>query len=894
MLVTCFTVLPSRVNRAIFMIDIDGLVDPRFVGRLAIGGALAAAVLLVALAWRRRRVWIPRLSVPLLGWLALGVIGLAALVLISQPPWYLRRHGLGEIAWLPQDFDPRHSIFYAGFAIVAALAWRDRVSLSVLGLLLMAYGYLLELAQHFVPTRNFLIKDLVSNGVGILLGLGWIYLYDSLFGAKRPRVSQPARRPRRRSARTGVTLVLAAGVALAPEPGEAVVERLEVLERSPFAGGMAFGKVGSYERIVGRLHFAVDPGDPANAPIVDLELAPRDDRGLVTFVADFVLLRPDDLGRGNHRLLYEVNNRGNLGALAFFNEAPWSNDPRTPEDAGNGFLLERGYSLLWSGWNWDVLPGHGRLQIELPVATDAGAPITGAVAAEFVVGQWTRSAPFMWGNSRGYPPLHLDAPDARLTVRDEPDGERREIARDLWRFARLEGDRLVPDPSHVFHVAGFEPGRIYEVVYEARDPVVVGLGLAAIRDAISFFRFETEDGVGGANPLAEAGAPDPRTALIFGISQSGRVIQHMLWQTLHLDEAGRMTFDGALIHVAGAGKGSFNHRFAQTTRHPSQLEDHQYPADFFPFTTTPARDPVSGAKGEVLARARAAGAVPRLFYTTTSTEYWTRAASLLHTDVTGSRDVPLDLRARLYFIAGAQHGNWRFAERAPFQNCGNPLDHRPPLRALLLALDAWVIAGVEPPASVYPKLQDGTLGSVEDYRGAFPKIPGIALPRGNLRPPRLDLGPRFASHGIADRQPPEFGPAFVTRVPLPDADGNDLGGIRLPAVAVPVGTYTGWNLRHPEVGAPDKLARWSGSFLPFVPDETARASLGDPRPSLAERYASRDDYGTRIEAAARSLAADRFLLEDDLAQITERAVAFYDRVGAHEAADLSCAYTIGE
>lgn len=689
--------------------------------------------------------------------------------------------------------------------------------------------------------------------------------------------------------------LLLAGLAVAgvPPAAHAAVERIEVIERAPFAGGATFGAVGSYERIAGRLHFAIHPDDPANAPIVDLDLAPRDDRGLVTFASDFVLLRPEDLGRGNHRLLYEVNNRGNLGALAFFNEAPWSNDPSTLEDAGNGFLLRQGYSLLWSGWNWDVLPGEHRLQIALPIATEGDTPITGEVAAEFVVGQWTQLAPFMWGNSRGYPPLSLDAPGARLTVRDEPGGERQAIPRDLWRFARLEGDRLAPDPSHVFHAAGFEPGRIYEVVYTAQGPVVVGLGLAAIRDAIAFFRFEAADASGVANPLAEAGAPGPESALIFGISQSGRVIQHMLWQALHVDEAGRMTFDGALIHVAGAGKGSFNHRFAQTTRHPSQLEDHQYPADFFPFTTTPTHDPVTGARGDVLARARAAGALPRLFYTTTSTEYWTRAASLLHTDVTGSRDVPLDPRARLYFIAGAQHGNWRFAARAPFQNCGNPLDHRPPMRALLRALDAWITEGQEPPPSAYPTLADGTLGSVEDYRRAFPEIPGLAVPSANLQPPRLDLGPRFKSQGIADRQPPELGPSYVTRVPLPDADGNDLGGIRLPALAIPLGTYTGWNLRRPEVGAPGALARWSGSFIPFAPTEATRETLGDPRPSLAAGYASRDHYRRRIEAAGRALAADGFLLEDDLAAITERAVAFYDRVLAHEPADPSCAYTVG-
>ena len=682
--------------------------------------------------------------------------------------------------------------------------------------------------------------------------------------------------------------------ALTAPPAEAAVERIDILEQGAFADGATFGTVGGYQRIRGRLHFAVDPEDTANAAIIDLELAPRDDRGLVTFAADFMLLRPADLGRGNHRLLYEVNNRGNLGALAMFDEAGWNNDPASRVDAGNGFLFERGYSLLWTGWNWDVLPGDDRLQIELPIATEQGEPIVGPVAAEFVVRQRTLSAPFMWGDSRGYPPVSLDAPDARLTVRTKPDGPRTEIPRDSWRFARLEGGRLVPDPTQVFHVAGFEAGLIYEVVYKARDPRIVGLGLAAIRDAISFFRFQPADAGGTANPLAAAGAPDPEAALIFGISQSGRVIQHMLWQALHVDEAGRMTFDGALIHVAGGGKGSFNHRFAQTTRHPSPLEDQQYPADFFPFTTTPSRDPVTGETGDVLERARAAGALPRLFYTATSTEYWTRSASLLHTDVTGSADVPLDPHARLYFLAGAQHGNWRFAARGPYQNCGNPLDHRPAMRALLLALDAWATAGQEPPESVYPKLAEGTLGSVEDYRRAFPKIPALALPTGNLQPPRLDLGPRFASAGIADKQPPDFGAPYVTRVPLPDADGNDLGGIRLPSLALPLGTYTGWNLRRPEVGAPDNLARWSGSFIPFAPTEAARRASGDPRPSLEARYAARAAYERGVEAAATSLVDQGLLLAEDVGPITARAGAFYERVLAHGVGSLSCAYTLDD
>ncbi len=470
-------------------------------------------------------------------------------------------------------------------------------------------------------------------------------------------------------------------------------------------------------------------------------------------------------------------------------------------------------------------------------------------------------------------------------MRDSPTGARTLIPRDRWRFA---------DPTRVFYGQGFVPGRIYEVVYIARDPRVVGLGLAAIRDSLAFFHFAGADDVGTPNPLARAGKPDPEAALAFGISQSARVLQHMLLEALHVDEAGRMVFDGALIHVPGGGKGSFNHRFAQTTRHPSELEDQEYPVDFFPFTTTPETDPVTGAAGDVLARARAMGALPKLFYTMTSTEYWTRSASLLETDVTGAQDLPLAPNARLYMFAGAQHGNWRAAERGPYRNCSNPLDHRPPMRALLLALDAWATRGEAPPASVFPKLADGTLGSVAEYRRDFPAIPGLRLPSRNLQPPRLDLGPRFATQGIADKQPPDFGPPFITSVPLPDADGNDRGGIRLPAVSVPLGTYTGWNLRRPEVGAPDDLARWSGSFIPFARTEAERAAAGDPRPALAARYRSRAEYETQVKAAAEALMREGLLLEADVAPITARAGAFYDRLLQHRPDDPSCAFELGD
>ena len=651
-------------------------------------------------------------------------------------------------------------------------------------------------------------------------------------------------------------------------PAWAVVERVEVTYQGVFAGGVSFGDVGSYEKLAGRLHYAIDPDDPANAAVIDLAQVPRDADGMVRFAGDFLLLRPGHPTRANRRLLYEVGNRGRIGMLSFFNEADGSSDPQSLADVGNGFLFAQGYTLLWSAWNWDVLEVDGRLQIELPLAED----IEGWLSAEITVKQREASQPVAWGNSRGYSALDLDQTDAKLSVRDRQGDARREIPRTQWRFARDEGGEPVADATHIWLQGGFAPGLLYEVVYRSR-PVVVGLGLAAIRDALSHFRW-----AGGIEHV-----------LIFGISQSGRVISHMVWQGFHVDEVGHAVFDGALIHVGGAGKGSFNHRFAQTTRHGSPHEDHQYPADFFPFTTVDQRDPITGAEGSVLQRARALGAVPKLIFTNTGGEYWTRSASLLHTDVTGTRDIALADEARLYVFAGAQHGSWLVPHRAWFENCINPLDHRPPMRALLLALDAWTTRGETPPPSAYPRIAAGELGTLAEWRTTFPAIPGLRLPVVNLRPPRLQHGPRWAE-GIIDTVPPGFGPVFETRVSLPDADGIARGGIRLPAAAVPLGTYTGWNLRQPRFGAGDQIDRWVGSFLPFARDDAAREAAGDPRASLTVRYADRTAYESAVAAAADALVARRLLLDADVPAIVARAAAFYDRVLAHDPTDASCEY----
>ena len=647
----------------------------------------------------------------------------------------------------------------------------------------------------------------------------------------------------------------------------AEVARIEIQSVEPFAGGEAFGETGAYELVRGRLHYAIIPTRVENRRVADVDLAPVGPGGEVAFSGDFALLKPVDLARGNHRLLYDVNNRGSLTILSRLNRAEGSNAPSTRAHAGDGFLLRHGYTILWSAWNWDVVPGGDRLQIELPIARRGGRPLTGLVSAEMVTDEAAGVLPVAWGNSRGYPAAAPEDPaSATLTVRDHQRDPRVEVPRESWRFE---------DPTHVRLDGGFEPGRIYELVYEATGARVVGLGLAALRDAMSFFRFDAADRDGNPNPLGVRAAdgsarPDPELSIIFGISQSGRVIQHMLWQGLHVDERGRMVFDAALPHVSGAGKGSFNHRWAQTTRHPSHLEDHQYPADFFPFATTPQLDPVTRERGDALAVPRALDAVPKIMYTGTATEYWVRAASPLHVDVAGQTDLAVDERVRIYVIAGAQHQISR-SVASDYAYPRNVLDHAAPLRALLLALDRWASDGTEPPPSAYPRLDRAELVTAEKHAELFPAIPGVRHPGGNLQPPRLDLGARFVTRGIVDTVPPRFGEPVVTVVPAPDADGNDLGGLRLPAVAVPLGTCTGWNMRTEAMGNPGYMARWAGSFFAFAATRAEREASGDPRPSIEERYPSQEVYTAQVTEVAEELVERGYLLREDADAIVEKA-----------------------
>ncbi|MCB2107731.1 MAG: hypothetical protein KDE14_08535 [Rhodobacteraceae bacterium] len=673
----------------------------------------------------------------------------------------------------------------------------------------------------------------------------------------------------------------------------AEVVRIEILDRTPYLGGRAFGDVGAYEQLTGRMTYAVDPNADDNKVVADVANAPRDAGGKVVFSADFMILKPIDPARANGRLLYEVNNRGGVGSLGFFNDAASAlRGASKDEQAGNGFLFEQGYTLVSSGWTWDVPPGPNRLRADLPTATVDGRAVTGAVTGEIAVTRPTESAQHIGMLSVGYAPVDLGDPSAVLTKRDHASDTRRPIPRDRWRFGRNVDGVFYPDPAWITLEGGFTPGAIYNVTYTAREPRVVGLGLIAIRDTLLFLRGARRDAFGGINPLTENGGDLPTTVIGFGISQSGRLLSNMLLLGLTGDASGRRAMDGLFIHVAGGGKGSFNYRFAQSSRHFSPDVEMDYPTDFAPFSTASVTDPLSGTTSNLFDRAISRGTIPKVFFVNTSAEYWARAASLIHTTHDGAEDVAPHPSARLYFVAGGQHGAASSGSRRNFSACRNPLDYRPMMRALLLQLDAWVTQGREPEPTTVPRLADNQLTDLTAYVAAFPEIPAARTPVRFLEPPRLDFGPRFDTEGIADIVPPKPGPNYVTRVPVPDADGIDQGGLRMPEVSVPLGTYTGWNLQNADTGAPERLGRWDGSFFPFARDENERIATRDSRISIAERYATRDDYVRAVAEQTLLMAERELILGADVNPLIERAGRFYDRVTSHDPSDESCDYIV--
>jgi hypothetical protein len=628
----------------------------------------------------------------------------------------------------------------------------------------------------------------------------------------------------------------------------AALLRIEVSERSDVLDGKAFASAGPYERIVGKAYFAVDPNLPANKIIADIAKAPRNQDGLVEFSADFDCMKPRDPQHGNHAVLFEVSNRGGKAMLGTF---------------GEDFLLEQGYTLVWLGWEFDVPPGPNALRLYAPVAQG----ITGLVRSEITLDHKATRQSLGDRSQLAYPVMNPDDAALTLTVREHADGPRRAVARDAW---HLEGG------THIAMPAGFEPGKIYELVYTSKDPPIVGLGPAAVRDLISFFKY----GIAADTILGDHQA-FIKQAYGFGISQSGRFLRTFVYYGFNRDEHGRRVFDGLMAHVAGAGRGSFNHRFAQPSRDGHAFLNTFYPTDIFPFTDLPETDAETGITDGLLTHAtpgpEGTPAVPKIFYTNTSYEYYGRSASLIHTTLDGAKDASLAPGTRIYFLTGCQHGPSPFPpERGEAQNLANPNNYRWTLRALLVALDRWVKDGEEPPPSRYPKIADGSLTPLGAV--AFPKVPGVQFPARIQQAWHVDYGEEFRSAGIVTIEPPKVGSAFAMRLPQVDADGNEAAGIRMPATAVPLATYTGWNLRAAGIGAPHELYSMVGSFIPFARTKAERVNTGDPRLSVEERYASKQAYLDKVEAAAHALVQARYLLERDVPLVVARASAEWDFV----------------
>jgi hypothetical protein len=663
------------------------------------------------------------------------------------------------------------------------------------------------------------------------------------------------------------------------------VTRVEIRSRAPYEGGAGFGETGPYERIDGVVHFAVDPDHAANRSIVDLDKAARDTGGSVGFEADFCLLQPADPSRANRRLLLHVPNRGRLGSLAF-SGVPYPAVVDERIEAGDGFLLRHGWTVLWCGWQWDVVRRPGVLGLEAPQALDdGGRPIQGPILVQFqsnerhpdqLLAHWPlHPSP---GNPdfrhRPYPAADVDDPEAVMTVRDWADGPRATIPRERWRFARDQGGRPVSDDAHVRLEGGFEAGRIYEVFYRTRLCPVAGTGLLAIRDAASFFRHGDE---AGGNPCA--GRIDHTFG--FGVSQCGRFLRDFLYFGLNLDEAGRMAFDGLIPHVAGARRGEFNHRYAQ----PSA--QHVYgPAHTPPFADDDQTDPLTGRTDGLLRRPRALGGVPRIFHTNSSSEYWRSDCSLVHTDLAGERDLEPPPEVRIYLYAGTQHsaGQLPLHKDTPYGARGtndmNVVDYTPLGRAALVNLERWVTAGVEPPRSVVPRLAHGTAVPREQALEQFRSIPIAALPTADLLPTlrRIDLGPDAATG--AGRFPPKLGEPYPSYVPLLDTDLNETAGIRLPDLTVPLASHTGWNPRDPATGGEGQILDMQGSTFPFPPTPEEARRTGDPRASIAERYPDRDAYLDRVRAEAEQLVAQRYLLAEDVEYLLRSAAERWDALTA--------------
>ena len=639
--------------------------------------------------------------------------------------------------------------------------------------------------------------------------------------------------------------------------------RLEIESREPFAGGSSFGDTGPYERLYGKVHFAIDPEENGLPSIVDLDLAPRNAQGLVEFAASLDIIKPVELDRGNRRIFYEFSNRGGRSLLNFNYGS--GTDMSKPEYAGDGFLMRQGYTLVWSGWQGDLIDRGTNVVAFLPFASQQGEQLRGRVRQEFnPMAEGILSVGVSAGAERGpdvQPYPVLDRTTATLTMRENETDPRLPVPDSDWELAMAEvkNGEIVLKPSNLdlYIKGGFKAGWIYEFIYDTEGSRVMNLGFLGIRDVLSLLRYETVDGAGNPNPLAGHVEKVYGT----GASLSGRVIREYVYEGWNEDAAGRRVFDAVHTHT-GSGRLFQNQRFAQVGRYPRQHEEHSWPAECYPFTYVAVPDPFTERNEGIAQRP---DTDPLVIHLHTEGDYWVRHVSPTHTNLLDAGDVEIPENARMYHLTGAPHmvralddPDW-IGQLTP-----NAISAIPYRRAILVLLDRWATDGTPPPPSLLPKTSDGTLVKAEEVLAKYPKIPGVNLPKGPSRLMRYNYGPNFETHGIMSVFPPEPVPGeeYPLRVPQIDPDGNSIAGLFYPDVAVPLGTCNGWSLRKAGYAEGEQWMN-TGSFVPFARTKAEREEKGDPRPSLEERYASHEAYIAAVTRVCKDRVEEGFMLQED-------------------------------
>jgi len=661
-------------------------------------------------------------------------------------------------------------------------------------------------------------------------------------------------------------------VLFAAPPADARVTRIEIdtlRSQSPTFGGYAWPGVGQYEKIVGKAYGEVNPFDSQNALIVDIKLAPRNIRGNVEYAFDFYILKPIDLSKGAHRVMYEPPNRGGKTWTALARVTGGGNDPGSITDSvvlANAFLMPRGYTMVWSGWDKSAGTSTANFNatITLPIAKNPdGSSITGP-AYEYIV---TSGSSF----TLSYPAATLDKAQAKLTHRVHLNDTSVEIPASGWNYNAAG--------TAISLVGGsFVANDIYEFSYTAKDPTVNGLGFAAVRDWNAWLRYENQDDFGNPNPLAG----DIERIYTEISSQPGRLLNDFRHLGFNQAENGRKVFDGLMQWISAGSGLNLNYRFSQPNRTERNRQDHLHVENVFPFANVVTTDPFTGKTDSRYASCEATGTCPLGVEIYSANEYWVKTASLLHTTPDGTRDLPDSPYTRNYFMSSMRHGTGNAATRGNCQQFQNPLNSAPVQRALFLALDEWATKGTPPPGSRVPRLDNGTMAPPLPQSGVgFPNIPGVTYTGLQTTRYLLNYGPDFYNTGIATINPPVFtapyqnnpanGPIYPSYVPTTDSDGNDIAGVRLPDVTVPLATYTGWALRS-GVWANDGCEA-EGQYIPFARTEAERVAAGDPRPSVEARYPSFGEYKSAVMRAIDGLVTDRLMLCEDADDAQSRLIA---------------------